>query len=147
MKTASKAFPVSSAATDPATGINYTSYYDIFTVGAGYLDTSAALANHDTAPGRALSPTATYDAATKKATLSVNATGIIWGTGVTWGTGIIWGTNVLLSGTNEIWGTGVIWGTCTPDGLSVIWGTTSVAATSLIWGSDTASAATLARGE
>ena len=147
MKTASKAFPVSSAAIDPATGINYTSYYDIFTVGAGYLDTSAALANHDFALGSALSPTATYNAATNTAMLSVHGAGIIWGTGVNWGTGIIWGTNALLSGTNVIWGTGVIWGTCTPDGLSVIWGTTSMAATSLIWGSDTASATTLARGE
>ena len=40
MKTASKSFPTSSVAVDPATGISYTSYYDIFTVGAGYLDTT-----------------------------------------------------------------------------------------------------------
>src|SRR5207248_9772972 len=30
MKTASKAFPASSIATDPVSGISYTSYYDIF---------------------------------------------------------------------------------------------------------------------
>jgi hypothetical protein len=42
MKTASKTFPTLSTATDPTTGISYTSYYDIFTVGAGYVDIYAA---------------------------------------------------------------------------------------------------------
>jgi serine protease AprX len=61
MKTAYKTFPVSSSYTDPSTGITYTDYYDIFTIGAGYLDTFAALNNTDLAPatsGSALSPTA-----------------------------------------------------------------------------------------
>ena len=35
MKTASKTFPTTSVATDPVTGVTYTSQYDIFTVGAG----------------------------------------------------------------------------------------------------------------
>src|SRR5207253_8003193 len=51
MKTASKTFPVSSTVTDPATGITYTDYYDIFTIGAGYVKTAAALANNDLAVG------------------------------------------------------------------------------------------------
>src|SRR5713226_6821081 len=38
MKTAYKVFPSSSSYTDPTTGITYTSQYDVFTVGAGYLD-------------------------------------------------------------------------------------------------------------
>ena len=38
MQTASKNFPVTSVAVDPATGISYTSQYDIFTIGAGYLN-------------------------------------------------------------------------------------------------------------
>ena len=40
MKTASKSFPAFSAAVDPVTGITYTSQYDIFTIGAGYVDVS-----------------------------------------------------------------------------------------------------------
>lgn len=58
MKTAYKTFPVSSVATDPATGATYTSYYDLFTVGAGYLDIAAAMANTDVAVGNAMSPAA-----------------------------------------------------------------------------------------
>src|SRR6185312_7876553 len=47
MKTAYKVFPTTSTAVDPVTGVAYTSQYDIFTVGAGYLDLAAALANND----------------------------------------------------------------------------------------------------
>ena len=49
MLTASKVFPTSSIATDPVTGQVFVSYYDIFTVGAGYLDIQAALNNTDLA--------------------------------------------------------------------------------------------------
>jgi serine protease AprX len=61
MKTASKNFPMNSITTDPATGITYTSQYDIFTVGAGYLDVWAALNNSDLLSGTAPSPAAIYD--------------------------------------------------------------------------------------
>ncbi len=56
MRTAYKTFPASSQAQDPTTGTIYTSYYDAFTVGAGYLDIRAAL--FDTTPfsGTALCP-------------------------------------------------------------------------------------------
>jgi hypothetical protein len=43
MKSASKTFPQYSITLDPATGITYVSQYDVFTVGAGYLDLQAAL--------------------------------------------------------------------------------------------------------
>jgi len=56
MKTATKTFPAYSIVTDPVTGQLYTSQYDIFTVGAGYLDAWAALNNQDTAAGTAASP-------------------------------------------------------------------------------------------
>src|SRR6266704_2993498 len=61
MKTASKTFPASSSVTDPTTGITYTDYYDIFTIGAGYLDIAAALSSNDLAGASAVSPTAVYD--------------------------------------------------------------------------------------
>src|SRR5262249_33085528 len=61
MKTATKNFPVSSVATDPTTGISYTSYYDLFTIGAGYVDVWAALNSTDLATGSAKSPVTTYN--------------------------------------------------------------------------------------
>ena len=41
-------FPADSVATDPVTGADLHSVYDLFTVGAGYLDVWAALNNTDT---------------------------------------------------------------------------------------------------
>jgi serine protease AprX len=69
MKTAYKSFPVSSVATDPSTGQTYTAYYDLFTVGAGYVDLGAALANTDLSPanvGAALSPSVNYNSLERK---------------------------------------------------------------------------------
>jgi hypothetical protein len=80
MKTAYKTFPASSVATDPATGQTYTSYYDLFTVGAGYLDIAAALNNNDKAPaaaGSALSPSAVYNPVTGTVSL-VNGSSVVW---------------------------------------------------------------------
>jgi serine protease AprX len=74
MKTAYKVFPTSSTAVDPVTGIAYISQYDIFTVGAGYLDLAAALANTDVAGGTALSPTAVLNPDTGAVTLSFDST-------------------------------------------------------------------------
>src|SRR6202043_202313 len=61
MLTAYKTFPEFSSATDPATGITYTDQYDVFTVGAGYVDVEAALNSTIVAKGSAMSPTASYD--------------------------------------------------------------------------------------
>src|SRR5580704_8389949 len=47
MKTAYKTFPTSSSTTDPTTGITYTDQYDVFTVGAGYLDLEEAMESID----------------------------------------------------------------------------------------------------
>ncbi|HUA17822.1 MAG TPA: S8 family peptidase [Bryobacteraceae bacterium] len=128
MATAWKNFPVSSTATDPTTGITYTSYYDIFTVGAGYLDVWAALNSGALANGSAASPIATYNSTDGSVTLSnLSGQSVIWGTSLIWGTSVIWGTSAV-SGDSLIWGTSVIWGTSAPSNLSIIWGT------SLIWG-------------
>jgi len=128
MKNATKNFPASSVAVDPITRIAYTSYYDLFTIGAGYLDIAAALADTTVASGSAQSPAVSYNRSTGKVTLQdIGAAHVIWGTSVIWGTNVIWGTSVV-SGANVIWGTSVIWGT------NVIWGT------SVIWGTDTTDA-------
>ena len=60
MRTASKNFPSMSYWTDPATGSTYSSHYDLFTVGAGYLDINAALNDTTRPTGLALSPSAVY---------------------------------------------------------------------------------------
>ena len=60
MRTAYKSFPTSSTAVDPITGQSFTTEYDIFTVGAGYVDIQAALADNTAFSGTALSPRAFY---------------------------------------------------------------------------------------
>ena len=70
MRTAYKTFPMSSQATDPTTGTVYTSYYDIFTIGAGYLDIDAALADTTNFTGTANSPIAVFNPTTGVAQVS-----------------------------------------------------------------------------
>ncbi len=149
MKTANKTFPVSSVATDPLTGQTYTSYYDMFTVGAGYLDIAAAVSNTDKAPttqGSALSPWAGWSNGTVSGyngNATVNGNSVVWGSSVVWGTSVVWGNNV--NGNSVVWGnntnltgTSVVWGNNTMAGFSVVWGssngTSGVAGSSVVWG-------------
>jgi len=148
MKTAYKTFPTSSVSTDPITGQTYTSYYDLFTVGAGYLDVAAAVANNDKAPvtsGSALSPHAVVNA---NGTVSlVNGNSVVWGGSVIWGSSVVWGNSVIwgsnVSGNSVIWGSSsttassVVWGNSSMTGYSVIWGSSGTSANSVIWGSAT----------
>jgi serine protease AprX len=139
MKTAYKTFPGSSTAIDPVTGIAYTSYYDIFTVGAGYLDIGAALANTDVAPsnvGAAMSPSVQYDSTTGTVSL-INGTSVCWGQSLVWGQSVVWGQTVL-NGTSVVWGQSVVWGENSLDGFSVVWGQ------SLVWGQSDSDAMSVA---
>jgi serine protease AprX len=132
MKTATKTFPAFSVATDPVTGISYTSQYDMFTIGAGYLDIWAALNNTDLAPstaGSALSPTVSYDPASGN--VYVNSTIVtIWDSSAVWATNVVWGSSVFVTGTrtNVVWGsrTNVVWGSSGTQGFNVVWGSTAV---------------------
>ena len=130
MKTASKNFPVDSTVTDPTTGITYTDYYDIFTIGAGYLDIAAALSNNDLADASAVSPTAVFDPTTQSVSL-VTGTSVVWGSDAVWDTSLVWGTNVFVNGTSVLWGSSVCWGSSTSSGFSVVWGT------GVVWGDTT----------
>src|SRR6266702_986002 len=130
MKTASKTFPASSSATDPVTGITYIDYYDIFTIGAGYLDIAAALSNNDLADTSAVSPTAGFDPTTQSVSL-VTGTSVVWGSDAVWDTSTVWGTNVFVNGTSVLWGSSVCWGSSTSSGFSVVWGT------GVVWGNTT----------
>ncbi len=153
MLTAYKTFPASSTAYDPTTGMSYTSYYDIFTVGAGYVDIQAALADNTPFFGTALSPTAVFYGQPSNATTAVTGEAYIacsfgtvcatsqgvgggsaaGGSGTpAWGVQSIWGNqsvgqDLSISGNRSIWGT------------SSIWSSTSIFATRSIWGTSTTS--------
>jgi serine protease AprX len=149
MRSAYKTFPRYTTATDPATGDKYTSQYDIFTVGAGYLDIQAALTSTNLAPatvGIAKSPAVARDKSGN--VYLVTGTSVLWGGSVLWGTSVVWGTSVIWgtksSGESVLWGSSVPWGSSTTEGFSVLWGT------SIVWGSSSetsSEAAVLITGE
>jgi serine protease AprX len=153
MKAAVKTFPSYSTAVDPVTGIIYNSQYDIFTIGAGYLDVCGALSSTDSVPagGTAASPVAVFDPTTDAVTVvnantSPWATHAVWGTASVWSAAAVWGTSVFvdgqaaLLGTSAVWGNTAIWGAGGTQGNTALWGTHAV------WGtttSDTGEAMTL----
>lgn len=116
MRTAYKTFPSSSTAYDPVTGQSFTSEYDIFTVGAGYLDIQAALSDNTSFSGTALSPLAMYipeTSTTGQALVVCSAASVcagqrIWGPRATWSAQSIWGTQIV-SSNQSIWGDQSIW--------------------------------------
>jgi len=88
MKTASKNFPLMSTATDPTTGITYVDTYDMFTIGAGYLDVDAALANYDRVYGSAASPQVVYNSLLQTTFLVTNPASTWWSS--TWLPSAVW---------------------------------------------------------
>lgn len=132
MKTAYKTFPVSSSVYDPTTGITYTDQYDIFTVGAGYVDLAAALASTDLATGTAMSPTAVYNSQTGKVYLTSDPSSV-WGTSFNWSGPAVWGSNQFVGGSS------LMWGAYHPGGSSLMWGASDISGSSLMWGASTSS--------
>jgi serine protease AprX len=92
MKTAYKVFPAQSTVVDA--GVSYTDYYDALTIGAGYLDIAAALADHDSATRPALSPKANYVQSTGSIYMASNPAAL-WGSSAMWGNTAVWGSNVI----------------------------------------------------
>lgn len=144
MKTAAKTFPVSSVATDPGTGQSYTSYYDLFTVGAGYVDVAAALADYQDTILSSVSPNAAYDLISGQASLVLPLTSN-WRWLPQWSPQLVWGSTVLMNGsaiwnssyawsTSSDWGTSIAWGTTGPGDTSIAWGTSGPGDTSIAWG-------------
>ena len=158
MMTAYKSFPTSSSVTDPTTGNVYTDYYDVFTVGAGYVDIAAALANTNVAvcsassstgpnatstatsvtsassaagAGCALSPTAVFNASTGTATL-VPAPSSIWNTQTLWASQTIWGAAQVLDSSGTLWGSQTLWGAQTLWGQQSLWAQTTPSDTTII---------------
>jgi serine protease AprX len=130
MKTASKTFPTTSSVYDAASGITYTSQYDIFTVGAGYADMAAALASTELSSGAAISPTATYDSNTGNVYLTSDPSSV-WGTKQAWSGPAVWG------GSQFTGGSSIMWGATNTAGSSIMWGASSLAGSSIMWGAGT----------
>jgi serine protease AprX len=133
MKTASKTFPQSSSVYDPSSGLTYTSHYDIFTVGAGYLDLAAALANTDSVSGTAISPTAVYDASSGDVFLSRDPS-TVWASSKTWAASSVYGSSVFMSSASNI-----MWGATTSSGSNIMWGASALSGSNIMWGADTSS--------
>jgi serine protease AprX len=139
MKTAYKTFPSTSSVYDPATGTTYTSQYDVFTVGAGYVDLAAALASSELAAGTAISPTAIYDPKTGNVSLTSDKSSV-WGSTVAWSGPAVWGNSQFVGGSSVMWattttgGSSVMWGTSSLWGSSVMWGTSVSSGFSAVWG-------------
>jgi serine protease AprX len=133
MKSASKAFPASSVAVDPATGQTFFSQYDIFTVGAGYLDVAAALKSTDSPKEPALSPEAQIDAKSGKPVVVIPKS-VVWGDTSRYGLSVVWGDMAFVKDSSVVWGDSAVWGDRTTAGYSVVWGDTSPFASSVVWG-------------
>ena len=132
MKTAGKTLPKFSSGTDIVSMSTFNNEADIFTVGAGYLDIQAALANTDLATLPAVSPTAVYDPVAKKVTVTQNLS-LIWGNSSPWQNSVVWGTSVFNGLSYN--GYSVVWGDSTGLGFSVVWGDSTSAGFSVVWGS------------
>jgi len=111
----------------------YIAQYDVFTIGAGYLDIQNTLADSTVVNSGAPSPTVVFDPATGTATL-VNSLSVVWGQSVVWGSSVVWGDSVVwgsnaVDGSSVVWGNSVVWGDTTDSANSVVWGE------SVVWGS------------
>ena len=150
MQTASKTFPTVSTVVNSTTGQIYTSYYDIFTVGAGYLDLKAALALVNQVPTglTALSPIANYDSTSEDVGLSFDSSSVfsdraMWGANSTfanramWGADSIW-SNSVLSGNRAMWGASAVWGaSSSTDANRAMWGANAIWTNRAMWGANT----------
>jgi serine protease AprX len=130
MKTASKSLPLYSTAVD-AGNATYTIQYDMFTIGAGYVDVWAALNNSDALPpgSSAASPTAVFDPGSNTVTV-LNTTSPawdsgVWGTNSTWDMAAVWSPNVF-AGPGVLWGSGAVWGTSGTGGNDAIWSSSPI---------------------
>jgi serine protease AprX len=151
MLTAYKTFPVSSTATDTVTGQSYVSYYDAFTVGAGYLDLAAALQSTAVATGTALSPAAIFDGTSQ--TISFQAdpssawyidahTGGTFNPTNVWGGTNLSGASVASSGLSgsSVDATRCKWNLSTVDASRSMWNLSTVDASRSMWNLSTVDA-------
>src|SRR5215813_8260845 len=137
MKTAWKGYPSNSWASD-FWGRSFFSQYDVFTIGAGYLDVDAALNSNDAVNAGAASPVAVRNALTGKVSLTKGTSitwgsSIVWDSSIIWSSSLVWGSNTVLSN-SILWGDSITWGDASTTGFSIIWGT------SITWGANSMAA-------
>lgn len=134
MQTASKSFPSSSTVVDPLGNV-YTDYYDMFTIGAGYLDLQAAMQGVANLPaaGNAMSPVSSCaDDGTITVSFDLQSAWInqsVWPDRSIWGASAVWSSSVL-TGTSILWDSRSIWGASTAEAARGLWGATSIWSTS-----------------
>jgi hypothetical protein len=115
------------------------------TIGAGYLDVAAALANKDLANGTAMSPTASYDASTGNVYLTYDPSSIwdssnlygereVGSASTIWSTQTVWGT-LVVDAKRTVWGSRAVWGSNTVSGFQAIWSDRGVWGSRAVWGS------------
>lgn len=152
MKTAYKTFPQYSTYTDPTTGITYTDQYDVFTVGAGYLDIQAALQDAELSVGLAKSPVAQYDPATQSVYF-VNDPVSVWNSAPNWSSFAVWGGSAFVGSQFAVWGGSTSWASFAVWGGSAPWGASTTGGFFAVWGgstitnSDTPVSETLVNGD
>jgi len=122
MRTARKMLPKFMFAADAFSLAVFNNNADIFTVGAGYLDINAALANTDLITVPAMSPVVTYNPTTHKVGLSKTFAKIM---GLD--DSVVWGDTLLTfitTGAQVVWAAddSVVWGDATNLAFGVIWG-------------------------
>jgi serine protease AprX len=164
-----KYFPATSSVTDPTTGTVFNANYDVFTVGAGYLDVNATLtdlkANAAQLPlGTAMSPVAVFNAQSAAITLATDPS-TVWGSTILWGAQAIYGSNAIadvpasqLGGSTILWGANsgyaatILWGANDPAGATILWGANSQwasgtpAAATILWGANSPTSSTILWG-
>ncbi len=144
-------FPATSSVT--ANGVVYTANYDVFTIGAGYLDiaktVSAALVNGGSVPsGAAMSPMATYNTNSGTVT-AVTEQGTLWQPTGSWSASGVYGGNAFLSGANSaaVWGVTPLWGNNDSDGFTALWGQGNSNSQTALWGQGSPQAETALWGQ
>ena len=114
-------FPATSSVTD--SGIVYNANYDVFTIGAGYLDivktVNAALVKDGSVPaGTAMSPIAVYNSTTEQTAATVDPSAL-WTLSGPWSASSVYGNKAFIAsdnGSTALWGKSSIWGDSDPDG-------------------------------
>lgn len=128
MRSAYKTLPQYTTITD--SGVSYSIQYDVFTVGAGYLDLQAAFSDTRSIDVNlsAKSPTAVYDPTTNSVHFARDHS-VLWGSSALWGSSTVWGANAFVGSQSAMWGSSALWGS------SAMWGSSTASAFSALWGS------------
>ena len=151
MKTATKNFPTLTPVYDPSTREIFVIQNDIFTVGAGYLDITAALSDNSVVVnGTAESPTVAFDETSGQFYLASGQTAV-WGRSDVFGETAVWGRNII-EGSTAVWGRGALWGSTAvwgrggTEGYTAVWGRNSVDSNTAVWGRNSTNGSTAVWG-